>query len=703
VKPRILIICFIIYNLFAFPINAEDAAIVVNGDTISRDDYNYALTKYEESYKRYFGAEIDETNREKMKKELIDDLINRQLYIQEARRRGITAKTFAPEEEIEELMMSWQDATSESKSARDKAEQTITNNKIREILPSKVIASLQEDITVNDGEVLDEYFRRAEKMRVRYIKVDPYAIANNLDIKQDEIESFYNQNKELFKVGDTRKYAVLYFDPEDYTGMVSVSDKMIEDYYNEHMNDYVADRTAKVNYVLFRTKDYAGRVLEMGVNPRRYYEQNLDKFVVPAEANVSLIFLKKPCDVNRLKSFEEALKNGVPFSELAQTYSNDPTASNGGDLGRIKRGTLKDPFDGIAFGMKSGQTSNIFETDRGYYVISVQNKTEDRVASYDEVRDDIENELLQDSVKPLALSDAKKFKNEARKQGFDPAAAKRGLTIYSTDNFKAYEKIPAIGTNTLFTTIAFTLASGEVSNEIEYDGGYAILRVSEIQPKSYLLLAEVSQNIEKKIRQENSWAFAEAAAKQAKLLIEEGVSPEAIQDRMSVHILQSDATGEAGKIIKKSDGYYIMVIAKETPAYTPDLTLISREAAALLAIDKADNIARKKAEELLAEGATTKEGVSITPPFARSDYVIDGEYMRPFIEECFLIKPEEAKIVKSLGKYYVVEVLERGVQLSGYEDASPMIKSQVLKEKRTKYFNDWLQKEREKAQIQVNI
>jgi hypothetical protein len=56
-----------------------------------------------------------------------------------------------------------------------------------------------------------------------------------------------------------------------------------------------------------------------------------------------------------------------------------------------------------------------------------------------------------------------------------------------------------------------------------------------------------------------------------------------------------------------------------------------------------------------------------------------------------------------MGKYYVVQVMERGMEIPGYKDESAVIKSQVLKEKKAEYADDWLKKQREKAQVQVNI
>ncbi len=709
IKRSSVILLF--FLLLFFPCVAEpEIAIVVNGDNIYKDEYEYSLARYEDSYKRYFGENIDGSVREKMKKELIGDLINRQLYLQEAKRRGITAKMFAGEEEIEELLMSGPAVSQEDSSSRDRAEKVILSYKARQIIPPKVIAAIKEDVSISDRDVLDEIGKRAEKMRAKYIKIDPVAMANSMEISEDEINTYYKDHSEQFRRPALKEYAVLYFDPYEYNGMVSITPQMQADYYDQHRNDFRSDKLARVKYVLFRTKDYLNQVYDLGVNSEKYYEENLDKFVEPAEARIRFIYLKKPCDMSRLQGLQGGLKQGIPFAELAQKYSDDvSSAGSGGDLGYIKEGILKEPFNSIAFGLRGGQVSDIIETDNGYCVFSIEDKTEQRVPSFEEVRDTIEEQLLNEAAKPIALTDAKRFKIEAKKVGFEKAAGEKGLTPFETEYFKSSDRIPMIGRDLLFTSTALDMSAGEISNEIEYDEGYAVLEVIDVKPQEYLPSSEVSAVIEKNIMDEDSSVYAESAARHALDLISGGVSLKELEKRMSVHITTVEASstlespGDIGTVIKKSDSYYVTVVATAEPSYIPGFGQISDEVAAMVAMARADKLADEKARELLGSGAITVEAARETAPFSRNDYVIESEYMRPFIEQCFMLDAGQTGIIKSMGKYYVVQVIERGIQLPGYTDESPVIRTQVLKEKRSEYADDWLKKEREKAQIQVNL
>lgn len=697
-----------VFCLFTFAF-CDEVAITVNGDNIYRDEYDYALARYEEPYIKNFGDNIDSALREKIKNELVDDLINSRLYLQEAKRRGITAKVFANEEEIEDLLMSDPQASMEGKSARDRAERIILAYKTGQIMPPKVIAAIKEDISESDDDFIDEYVKRAEKMRVRYIEIDAVSMANNTEISEDDIRSYYRQHGDQFRRPAGKEYAVLFFDPGDHEDEVRITPQRRTDYYNSHKDEFRSDKLAKVKYVLFRTKDYLSQVIDPGINARQYYEENLDKFTEPAEAKVRMISLKKPLDQKKLRDLQDGVKKRLSFFDLEKMFSDDPSyAADSGDLGIIKKGALKEPFNGVVFGLDAGQISGIIETDSSYKIFYVELKKDERVPSFDEVRDAIDERLLDEAARPLALADAKRFKIEAKRTGFEKAAANKGLAVFETDYFGASDTIPAIGRNLAFTSSALSLGTGEVGNEVDYDDGYAVFEVADIKSQEDLPFARVSGDINRRIVDEDSSARAGSDANSALKLISEKVPLKEVENRTKCHVsfMESSPTLESpavGTVIKKEGGFYITLPAVEKPSYIPALEQISNEVASAEALDRAGKLAGEKAYQLIKTGAITKEGAYETAVFSLNDYLVGQEYMRPFIEQCFALKDGQASIVTSQGKYYVAQVIERGIQLPGYRDDSAVVKSQVLKEKRAEYADDWLKKERAKAQIQINL
>jgi hypothetical protein len=65
------------------------------------------------------------------------------------------------------------------------------------------------------------------------------------------------------------------------------------------------------------------------------------------------------------------VKAGEDFAELAKQYSQDTTASNGGDLGFFGKGKMVPEFETAAFALKEGEVSGLVKTVYGYHIIKV--------------------------------------------------------------------------------------------------------------------------------------------------------------------------------------------------------------------------------------------------------------------------------------------------------------------------------------------
>lgn len=80
-----------------------------------------------------------------------------------------------------------------------------------------------------------------------------------------------------------------------------------------------------------------------------------------------------------LESYRQRVVKGeTPMSTLARLYSEDPgSAKDGGFYANVARGIMDPSFEAVAFRLKNGEVSNIFETPYGYHFIElVQRKGE---------------------------------------------------------------------------------------------------------------------------------------------------------------------------------------------------------------------------------------------------------------------------------------------------------------------------------------
>lgn len=129
----------------------------------------------------------------------------------------------------------------------------------------------------------------------------------------------------------------------------------------------------------------------------KYQAEAFSRFKQPGQIKVRHILLPKT-DEGRAKAEEllKKLKEGGDFAELAKLHSIDPgSGSRGGDLGFVARGAMVPAFDQAAFNLeKSGDLSEVVESGFGYHIIRLDEKQQDQIAPFSEVKEGLKIEVL---------------------------------------------------------------------------------------------------------------------------------------------------------------------------------------------------------------------------------------------------------------------------------------------------------------------
>ncbi len=94
------------------------------------------------------------------------------------------------------------------------------------------------------------------------------------------------------------------------------------------------------------------------------------------------------------------LKKGTAFDKLAKEKSTDKASgAEGGDLGWFKRTDMVKEFSDAAFALKKGETSETpVKTQFGYHLIKVEDRRQAPPPSFDELADQIREEVQRETV-----------------------------------------------------------------------------------------------------------------------------------------------------------------------------------------------------------------------------------------------------------------------------------------------------------------
>ena len=148
------------------------------------------------------------------------------------------------------------------------------------------------------------------------------------------LESYKNHIRDQIMVSKITRFEI--------GNRVKVDEKSIIKYYKKNQKEFWEERKVRARHILF--------ISERGSSDEKSRRSKL----------------------RQAKKVLNEIRKGNDFSKLAMKYSEDISASSGGDVGFVARGKMVREFEEAVFSLKPGQVSDIVETEYGYHIIKVE-------------------------------------------------------------------------------------------------------------------------------------------------------------------------------------------------------------------------------------------------------------------------------------------------------------------------------------------
>jgi peptidyl-prolyl cis-trans isomerase C len=133
---------------------------------------------------------------------------------------------------------------------------------------------------------------------------------------------------------------------------------------------------------------------------KKIYDEKISKMKPEVEVHARHILVDTKAEAEEII---KRLKNGEDFATLANEKSKD-TNAEGGDLGFFTRGQMLKPFEDAAFALEPGQISEPVKTQFGWHVIKVEEKRNQPLPSFDDVKEAIMGQLVQAKAQQVVTS-----------------------------------------------------------------------------------------------------------------------------------------------------------------------------------------------------------------------------------------------------------------------------------------------------------
>jgi peptidyl-prolyl cis-trans isomerase SurA len=163
---------------------------------------------------------------------------------------------------------------------------------------------------------------------------------------------------------------------------VKVTDEDVKNYWQTHQNEFRSGEEVKVRHLFVALTPGASAAEAEGARAR-------------AEKALARV------------------RAGADFATVAREMSQAPSASEGGDLGWLKRGTVQPEIEKVALALQPGQVSDLVRTRTGFQILKVEDRRGGTVRPFDEVREEIRDRLANDQVETYRQQYVAELKKDA--------------------------------------------------------------------------------------------------------------------------------------------------------------------------------------------------------------------------------------------------------------------------------------------------
>ena len=226
-------------------------------------------------------------------------------------------------------------------------------------------------------------------------------------------------------------------DPEKFQAYIrEQTGQTFEDFKSEIRNGYLTQRVIR--------QEVGGRISIPRAELEKYYNDNKSKYMREDRVFLREILIstegKDDAGVavaeKKAKDISARGKKGEKFHEMAKASSDAATKDNYGELGGFKRGELNKQIEDIVFAADRGFVTDPIRIANGFLILKVEEKHKAGQASFEEVEQEVMNEMIQPKFQPQVREFLTKLRYESFleiKPGYVDSGAAEGKNTAWTD------------------------------------------------------------------------------------------------------------------------------------------------------------------------------------------------------------------------------------------------------------------------------
>ncbi len=279
-----------------------------------------------------------------------------------------------------------------------------------------------------------------------------------------------------------------------------ISDDEIDQYYQDFALQFEESENRDVSFIELPIDLLAQKYSPSEEDIAAYYQDNLERYVTPENRHVLQMVFDDQATADKA---EAALNAGGDFYKVAADIAKQDKATT--DLGEVSQDMLIADMSEAVFALKKGQHTLPVKSDMGWHIMKVVDITPKKETKLAAVKNQIAEEIRKEQAYEQAAEAVAGIEDKlGAGAGLDDIATEYKVKVNTVSGLRedgSYAKADAAGKAMAalsdFVDTAYSYNTGEISQVIETDNGFALLRVDAINDAHIKDLAAVRGEIEK--------------------------------------------------------------------------------------------------------------------------------------------------------------------------------------------------------------
>ena len=187
---------------------------------------------------------------------------------------------------------------------------------------------------------------------------------------------------------------------EEFERAVAAQGLVFEDFRQQLRDQFLTQQVIQ--------REVAGRVLVDSEQVRQYYLQHRQELMQPERIRLREILVSTqgydstalPARQERVQEVLEKIRRGEKFEDLARTYSDAPTAADGGDLGYFEPEKLAPEVREVVAKLRESGVSDPLHTSQGYLILQLAEHIPAGLPPFEKIEGELRQKLYFDQVQP---------------------------------------------------------------------------------------------------------------------------------------------------------------------------------------------------------------------------------------------------------------------------------------------------------------